>query len=45
MEIILEKSVYGGQIVVADKIKNYPGFEEISGYEYATKLYNQVKIL
>lgn len=41
--LILEKSVYGGQIVNADKVKNYPGFEEISGYEYATKLYNQVK--
>lgn len=41
--LLLEKSVYGGQIVSADKIKNYPGFEEISGYEYATKLYNQVK--
>jgi len=41
--LILEKSVYGGQIVSADKIKNYPGFEEISGYEYATKLYNQLK--
>lgn len=41
--LLLEKSVYGGQIVSADKVKNYPGFEEISGYEYATKLYNQVK--
>ena len=43
--LLLEKSVYGGQIVVADKVKNYPGFEEISGYEYATKLYNQAKKL
>ena len=41
--LLLEKSVYGGQIVTADKIKNYPGFDEISGYEYATKLYNQLK--
>ena len=41
--LLLEKSVYGGQIVIADKVKNYPGFEEISGYEYANKLYNQVK--
>ena len=43
--LLLEKSVYGGQIIAADKVKNYPGFEEISGYEYATKLYNQVKKL
>lgn len=40
--LILEKSVYGGQIVSADKIKNYPGFEEISGFDFATKLYNQL---
>lgn len=40
--LILEKSVYGGQIVTADKIKNYPGFEEISGFDFATKLYNQL---
>lgn len=43
--LVLEKEVYGGQILKANKIKNYPGFEEISGYEYATKLYNQAKSL
>ena len=43
--LLLEKEVYGGQILKADKVKNYPGFEEISGYEYSTKLYNQVKSL
>lgn len=43
--LIIEKSVYGGQILKADKIKNYPGFEEISGFEFSTKLYNQVKKL
>jgi len=43
--LVLEKEVYGGQILKADKVKNYPGFEEISGYEYSTKLYNQVKNL
>ena len=41
--LVLEKSVYGGQIITTDKIKNYPGFEEISGYEFATNLYNQMK--
>lgn len=41
--LILEKEVYGGQIVNAHKIKNYPGFEEISGYDYATALYSQAK--
>ncbi len=43
--LVLEKETYGGQILKADKIKNYPGFNEISGYEFATKLYNQVKEL
>lgn len=43
--LLLEKEAYGGQILKADKVKNYPGFEEISGYEYSTKLYNQVKNL
>ncbi len=41
--LIFEKSFYGGQIVNANKIKNYPGFDEISGYDYATKLYSQLK--
>lgn len=43
--LILEKETYGGQILKADKVKNYPGFNEISGFEFATKLYNQVKDL
>lgn len=40
--LILEKSTYGGQILNANKVKNYPGFTEISGFEFANKLYNQV---
>ena len=43
--LILEKESYGGQILKADKIKNYPGFTEISGFDFATKLYNQLKEL
>lgn len=43
--LILEKDTYGGQILKADKVKNYPGFTEISGFEFATKLYNQLKEL
>lgn len=43
--LILEKDTYGGQILKADKVKNYPGFIEISGFEFATKLYNQLKEL
>lgn len=40
--LVLEKEVYGGQILKADKVKNYPGFKEISGFEFATNLYNQL---
>lgn len=41
--LILEKDTYGGQILKANSIKNYPGFNNITGYEFAEKLYNQVK--
>ena len=40
--LLLEKEVYGGQILKADKVKNYPGFTEISGFDFATNLYNQL---
>lgn len=40
--LVLEKEAYGGQILKAHKVKNYPGFNEISGFEFATNLYNQL---
>ena len=40
--LILEANAPGGQIVNANKVENYPGFKEISGYELATNIYNQV---
>ena len=43
--LVLESKSYGGQIINASKIENYPGIESISGFEYATNLYNQVKKL
>ena len=43
--LILEAKAYGGQIVNAHLIRNYPGIEEISGFDFATNLYNQVKKL
>ena len=41
--LVLEASYYGGQIVNTPKIENYPTYENISGYDFATKLFNQVK--
>lgn len=43
--LILEKESYGGQILKATKVKNYPGFSEISGFEFSTNLYNQAMVL
>ena len=40
--LILEAKSYGGQIVNANNIENYPGIAKISGYDYTTTLYNQV---
>ena len=41
--LVLEAKTFGGQIINAHKIENYPGIPCISGVEYATTLYNQVK--
>ena len=43
--LVLEASYYGGQIVKAHTIKNYPTIESISGFEFAENLYNQIKEL
>ena len=41
--LILEAKSYGGKIINAHKIENYPGIKEISGFDFATNLYNQIK--
>lgn len=43
--LIFEAKNYGGQIINARKIENYPAIKEISGVEFAIALYNQVKDL
>lgn len=43
--LVLEKKMYGGQIVVSPEVDNYPGIKHISGYELAMKLYEQAKEL
>ncbi len=43
--LILERKSYGGQIVNAHEVLNYPGILSISGFDLATNLYNQVKNL
>ena len=43
--LVLEANTYGGQIVSTPDIENYPVEEHISGFDFATKLYNQTKNL
>lgn len=43
--LVLEKNTYGGQIITSNKVENYPGFKSITGYDFATNLYNQAKEL
>ena len=43
--LILEAKNYGGQIVNTLDIENYPVEAHISGFDFATKLYNQAKDL
>ncbi len=39
--LMLEEKNYGGQIVNTPEIENYPGVSKVSGFEFATNLYQQ----
>ena len=39
--IILEALSYGGQIINTPEVENYPGIKHISGFDFATGLYEQ----
>ena len=43
--LVLEANTYGGQIINTQSIENYPVNPGISGFDFATKLYNQAKDL
>lgn len=40
---LIERGMYGGQIVGAAEIENYPGVGRISGWELARNMYSQVE--
>jgi len=40
--MVIEKSVFGGQIVNSPKVENIPGFESISGEEFGDLMLNQI---
>lgn len=39
--LVFEALTYGGQIVNTPEVENYPGIRQISGFEFATGLYEQ----
>ena len=39
--LVLEGKAYGGQIINTPSIENYPGIKNVSGFEFATNLYEQ----
>lgn len=43
--LVLEAKVYGGQIINTTDIENYPAAPHISGFDFATNIYNQAKEL
>ena len=43
--LTLEGKSYGGQIIVSPEVENYPGIKHTSGFEFATRLYEQAKSL
>ena len=43
--LVLEANAYGGQIINTLSIENYPAAPHISGFDFATTMYNQAKEL
>ena len=40
--VLLESSVIGGQIINASSVENYPGYNEIKGFELGNKFKEQL---
>ena len=43
--LVLEAKAWGGQIINTPDIENYPVEAHISGFDFATRLYEQAKAL
>ncbi len=41
--LILERQTPGGQVLITDKVENYPGYISIAGYELVDKMVQQVR--
>ncbi len=42
--LLFEGKAFGGQISKSYKVENYPGFDEISGFEFSVKLKKQAEL-
>ncbi|MBR6959387.1 MAG: FAD-dependent oxidoreductase, partial [Clostridiales bacterium] len=40
--VVYEASMYGGQIINTPEVENYPAIQKISGFDFATNLYDQM---
>jgi len=43
--VVIEESVYGGQIAYSAEVENFPAIKKTEGWEFATKLYEQAEAL
>ena len=41
--LLLEREVTGGQIALTSTIENYPGFEEVNGFELGQQMQRQAE--
>lgn len=41
--LLLERTMYGGQLISTAQVDNYPGIGNVSGYELARKMYLQLE--
>ena len=43
--LLLESTIYGGQIIQSPLVENYPGLPNVSGQDFASHLYQQLQAL
>jgi thioredoxin reductase (NADPH) len=41
--LLIEKGAFGGQMTMTDMVENYPGFDNINGFDLSQKFYDHAK--